>query len=93
MRWYDTWAIFAATVLALWADYDAGRAMRGSILAYLATVQDARWVRSVELRQIFGPSVYSHLRALVKTGLLETQTSPGGPERGQRDDYFYRQKR
>lgn len=97
MHWYDHFAILCALVLALWADYDAGVALRASIVNYLSTVvegegdeEEIAWIRAADLRKMFGPSVYKHLHKLMDEGVIERQETPGGPKRGRRPDYSYR---
>jgi predicted transcriptional regulator len=92
MHWYDSVAILCALVLAAWADYDAGMAIRASVMLYFATVEKDRWVHSYDLRQLFGMSVYKHLRWLRDAGIIERREEPGGPKRGHRSDFFYRRK-
>lgn len=92
MRWYDYWAIFVAIVLALWADYDANRALRASLVTYLALFEGDAWIRAADLRHMFGSSVYRHLHKLAADGVIERREEPGGPERGNRANAFYRWK-
>lgn len=94
MHWYDHVVIFCALILALWADYDAGIALRASIVNYLSGVEEdedgTTWVRAYELRQMFGPSAYKHLHRLVAEDVIERRETSGGPERGGRADFSYR---
>jgi len=93
MHWYDHVSILCALLLALWADYDAGIALRAAIENYLSTVENDdgdRWVRAYDLRRMFGPSVYKHLHKLTADDLIERREEPGGAKRGWRRDYWYR---
>ena len=92
MHWYDYAGMALVGLLAIWADYDAGRALRASLFTYFMSVEGNRWIRSYELRQVFGPSVYKHLAKLVDIDLLEKRVTQGGPERGMRPDSSYRRK-
>lgn len=88
MRWPDYTAIGCALLLALWADYDAGIALRASIVTFLVVEND--WVRGYDLRQMFGPSVYRCLHRLVEDELVDRREEPGGLKRGERPEYLYR---
>lgn len=94
MHWYDHLAILCALLLALWADHDAGIALRASIANYLSGVgfddDEPAWVRGFDLRRMFGPSVYKHLNRLVEDELIERREEPGGEKRGYRHAYSYR---
>lgn len=94
MHWYDHLAILCALLLALWADYDAGLALRAAIVNYLSTLgedeKDGRWVHAADMRRMFGPSAYKHLHGLLRDEIVERRVTPGGPERGWRADYWYR---
>lgn len=80
MHWYDYAAILLALSLALMADMDARSALRASVAVYLrSTAGDASphyvsgtgWVRSYNLRKIFGPFVYTALHNLHNGGAIE----------------------
>lgn len=90
MNWYDYAAIGTALVIALVADYHAGRAFRVALLVYIPT---DRWVRAFELRELFGGGVYPYLRQLVSDGMLERKTVDGDPHlRDGRPDFLYRRR-
>ena len=89
MHWYDHVATLCALILALWADYDAGLSLRASIVTFLRV--DGGWVRTYDLREVFGPSVYKHLHRLADREIVERKVEPGNPHlRSGRPDYWYR---
>jgi len=91
MHWFDYAAILLALLLALMADMDGRAAMRASVAVYLRV--ESGWVRTYELRRIFGPFVYKVLRELVVAGTVERKTAPGNPHlRGGYPDALYRWK-
>lgn len=80
MSWIDHWAIVAAILLALFANSAADAALRASVALYLRDISAERspyymsgpgWIRSYELRKIFGPFVYPALRHLHRRNVIE----------------------
>lgn len=81
MHPFDYIAISVAIVLALLAERDASKSLRGSVLCYLLNVSGDGWVRMYELRWVFGHSVYRICRGLERDGLVERKDTIGDGNR------------
>lgn len=95
MRWYDYGFIALTIVIALWADYDAKVAFRSSVAVFLHNVYGEQdWIRSFDLYEIFGPTVFPVLRHLCRKGVVERkETSDDAGTRGGRPNAWYRWRR
>lgn len=80
MNWIDYGAIVLAMLLALYANSIADAALRAALVVYLRSISNDRspyymaglgWVRTYELRKIFGPFVYPALRRLYERGMID----------------------
>ena len=92
MHWQDSLCICLAMILALWADHDAGAALRAGLVAFLASTPG--WKRSYDLRVLFGPMVYKALHQLWRRDVLERKEEPDAEGvRGGRENVYYRLKR
>lgn len=94
MHWYDYGAVLLAMVLALIAGKESKFALRAAVAVYVRDESKLRdWVRTFELRTVFGPFVYDALRDLVKDKLLERKDTPGDVDvRGPYPNVWYRWK-
>jgi hypothetical protein len=91
VSWYDYAAIVLALLLALNAESDARAATRAGVAMYLsARHQD--WIRSFDMRTIFGLASYRALRDLHADGVIERKTTPGDEKRAKIDNVWYRWK-
>lgn len=94
MHFSDYAAIMCALVLALMAGAESHAALRASVALFLREESGLRdWVRSYELRTVFGPFVYSVLHDLLKRRVIERKETPAdGDKRRGYPDVWYRWK-